>query len=100
MDRVLVSISVPSIKTVKAAGILAAPFAETYTVEIDRDNIPSEVLQAHENPRTAPDISGREFDLLACLKPEFANVIPQPEHGDVKKDPFAMRDEFSDSRMT
>jgi hypothetical protein len=94
MDRVLVRISVPSTKTAEAAGILAALFAETYTVEIDRDNIPSEILQAHENPRTTPDIAGREFVVLACPRPEFADFIPQPEHGDVKKNPFAMRDEF------
>lgn len=66
----------------------------SHTVEMYRNDIPSDVLRPHENQRTSPDISGRTFSVLVCSKPEFKTILTQAKPGDAAKNAWAMRDEF------
>jgi hypothetical protein len=93
--KILVSVAVPSLKdgeTEPSVGaMLSAP---PYAVEMYCDEIPADVLSPHENRENTPDIAGREFYLLACVLPEFAEIFPKPIPGDVAKNAWSMRAEF------
>ena len=67
-----------------------------HTVEMDRDDIPHDLLAAHENRQTSPDISGRSFPVLVCSQPEFKTLFPFTllKPGDSPKNAWVMRDEF------
>lgn len=73
------------------------------TVLMDRSSVPPDVLQAHENHRNTPDISGRSFRMLICRKPEFKDRIWDLTPGKPTKNAWLMRDEFlnltSDSEL-
>jgi hypothetical protein len=96
-EKVLVRIEVPDDST---SGMLAAMGlgpCPSHTVELFRDNVPSDVLRPHENRRKTPDISGREFAVLVCKRREFESFLPSGwKPGDVEKNAWAMRAEFFD----
>ena len=102
-DRVLVNVNIPSAK-MKPADFLGLPgmsglggmcdLSPTYTVEINPADIPAEVLQPHENIRNAPDIAGREFDVLAC--PIESPYRKKPEGP--TKDAWKMQSEYFDMK--
>ena len=66
----------------------------SYQTLVSRASIPPDVLQAHENFRNTPDISGRYFQVLICHKPELKDGLWAVEPGDVAKNAWIMRDEF------
>src|SRR5690348_3870646 len=66
----------------------------SYTVLMDRANIPPGVLQSHENYSNTPDISGRNFRILICQKPEFKDGLWDLMPGEATKNAWIMRDEF------
>jgi hypothetical protein len=75
------------------SGLGLGPYP-SYEVLLDRNSIPPNVLQAHENYNNTPDISGRNFQVLICQKPEFKYGLFTLEPGTVKKNAWIMRDEF------
>lgn len=78
-------------------GNLDAPHEIDYsrhTVCMDRASIPPNVLLADENHRNTPDFSDRWFNVLICRKLEIKDGIWTLEPGKVKKNAWAMRDEF------
>ncbi|MFZ0339885.1 MAG: hypothetical protein WAL45_17785, partial [Terracidiphilus sp.] len=92
-DRVQVRVT----RAIDTSGMLGlGGLTASCTVEIDRADIPTDVLLPHENRRNAPDISGREFDVLAYHSTEietlFSSLLLKPE--DKEKDAWKMRDEF------
>ena len=74
--------------------LLSNPYVNICEVVIDRVELPDGILHPHENRRTAPDISERQFDLLVCPNPEFASLFLSLEPGIVAKNARVMRDEF------
>jgi hypothetical protein len=66
----------------------------TFTVLMDRTSVPSDALQAHENFRNTPDVSGRSFAALICQKPEFRDGTWAIKPGEATKNAWFMRDEF------
>jgi hypothetical protein len=96
-DRVLVRVDVPTAEELDG-GVCAmlCPLYPSYTIQINRADIPLEVLQPHENIHNTPDIAGREFVVLACPMRAFENVIPSVEPESVEKDAWKMRGEFFD----
>ena len=91
-DKVLVRVDVPDINR-GVAGMLYGS-APSYVVEIDRADIPADALQPHENRRNTPDIAGREFDVLACRKPESETFFPALKPEGIERDAWKMRDDF------
>jgi len=66
----------------------------SYTVLMNRTEIPEDVLTAHENHQNTPDVAGRSFLVLIYEKPEFMDRFWTPAPGDTSKDARPMRDEF------
>ena len=66
----------------------------SYPVLMGRASIPPDVLQAHENCRNTPDVSGRFFQVLICQKPEFKNSPWRLKPEDATKNAWIMSDEF------
>jgi hypothetical protein len=104
-DKVLVNIHVPSatMKPANTLGLSEMPGLEglygstpPYTVEIDRTDIPPEVLQPRENIENTPDIAGREFVVLACPMPEFEKLFSLLKPDGPAKDAWEMQREFFD----
>jgi hypothetical protein len=78
-------------------GSLEEPYGidfSCHTVHMDRASIPPDVLLAHENHRNTPDVSDRCFDVLIFRMPEIKDTFWTLEPGKVKKNAWAMRDEF------
>jgi hypothetical protein len=94
-EKVWVRVSVPTPEDL-ADDYLGFHLGAVHSVEVYRESIPLEVLPSHENKRNTPDISGREFPVLAYPTPEFESWFPfsdlRPES--VAKDAWKMRDEF------
>jgi hypothetical protein len=67
-----------------------------HTVEVSRADIPGDVLRAHENRQNTPNISGRQFAVLVCKRPEFEALFPSVKPGDVEKNAWVMLQEFLD----
>ena len=67
---------------------------DTFEIEVNRDDIPTECLQPHENPDTTPDISGRDFELLACRLPDVNGLGSSWQPDEFGRDAWAMRDQF------
>jgi hypothetical protein len=65
-----------------------------YDVQLERNEIPLDCLQPHENPETAPDIAGREFDLLICPFREAYGSIQEPQPEQSVRDAWEMRSQF------
>jgi hypothetical protein len=102
-DKVLVNVHIPSAKMKSAnalelSGMLGLDglygLTQPYTVEINRADIPAEVLQPHENFQNTPDIAGREFVVLACPMPEFEQMFPSLNPEGPAKDAWGMQREF------
>lgn len=94
-EKVLVRVDVPSLEQLDES-ILGLYPTSSYTVEIYREDIPAEALPPHENRRNTPDISGREFLILACPNRAFEELflsLTLKSEG-AEKDAWAMRDEF------
>ena len=66
----------------------------TFRVLMDRASVPPDALQAHENFRNTPDVSGRSFTALICHRPEFRDGAWTIKPGEVTKNAWFMRDEF------
>lgn len=97
-EKVSVRIEVPDYSTTSgmltAMGLGPCP---SQTMEIFREDIPSDVLRPDENRKSTPDIAGREFEVLLCQKPEFKTLFPSTlKPGDTAKNAWAMRREFFD----
>ncbi len=94
-EKVLVRLSVPSAEELEDSS-WGFYLGTTHTVEINRADIPVEVLPMHETRRNTPDISGREFLILACPNRAFEELflsLTLKSEG-AEKDAWAMRDEF------
>ena len=67
---------------------------DEHDVEMNRDDLPPDCLQPHENPESTPHILGRRFDLLACRLPamEGPDCFIQPE--EIVRDAWDMRAQF------
>jgi hypothetical protein len=71
------------------------------TVEMDRKNIPREVLAPNETPQNSRDISGRFFSVLICVEPEVKNLfLLGVTPSDKAKNAWLMRDEFLNLDVT
>lgn len=92
-DKTLVRVRIE----VQEVGELGVPTrlgpSPSYTHDLERSSVPPEILQAHEDHRNTPDISGRKFQVLVCQNPEFKESwLIKP--GEVAKNAWIMRDEF------
>lgn len=96
-DRVLVRVDVPTAEDLDSGvAAILRPLNPSYIIEIDRTDIPTEVLQPHENILNTPDISGREFAVLACPMPEFEKLFSLLKPDGPARDAWVMQREFFD----
>ncbi len=88
-----VLIGTPDYKGIQSLYGLGLQDSPSHTVLMNRANIPPDVLQAHENCRNTPEVSGRSFTVLICQMPEFKDG-PWVKPGEATKNAWYMRDEF------
>lgn len=94
-NSVRVSVDVPTPQELEAfCGAMLG--SSNYEIEIDHANIPREVLSANEKRSNTPNhaIEGRQFDVLACPRPELESSLFSLKPEGTVKDAWVMRDEF------
>lgn len=90
--RVTVSVAEPEDDT---SGILGALGRYTsHDVEMNRDDLPQEVIASDETRRNSPNISGRTFEVLICQHEMFRSLFPLTKPLGSAQNAWIMRDQF------
>lgn len=93
IEKVIARVDVPSDEDLQGVRGMLHPWS-SYSIEIYRSDIPSKILLPHENRRTCLDISGRQFDVLACPMRNFEELFPPSTSDGIEEDAWEMREEF------